>query len=60
MEKALANNLVGLIDIVATRGAFKGEELQGVGILRAALVEIVNAPEETEALDETVDTDVDL
>lgn len=60
MEKALANNLVGLIDIVATRGAFKGEELQGVGILRAALVEIVNTPDEAETPDETVDTGVDL
>ena len=60
MEKALANNLVGLIDIVATRGAFKGEELQGVGILRAALVEIVNTPDEAEKPDETVYTGVDL
>lgn len=45
MNKELAQTIVNLIDVVAARGAFKGEELMNVGIIRSNLVSILETPE---------------
>ena len=45
MNKELAQTIVKLIDVVAARGAFRGEELMNVGIIRSNLVSILETPE---------------
>jgi hypothetical protein len=48
-----------VIDIVTTRGAFRGEELSQVGMLRDKFAAFVKASQEAQAAEETVDTPAD-
>ena len=45
MNKELAQTIVNLIDVVAARGAFRGEELMNVGIIRSNLVSVIETPD---------------
>jgi hypothetical protein len=45
-------SMVNLIDIVSTRGAFRGEELEGVGQFRNKLVNISGMVPEKESQNE--------
>jgi hypothetical protein len=48
-----------VIDIVTARGAFRGEELSQVGMLRDKFAAFVKASQEAQATEETVDTSAD-
>lgn len=44
MPYSVAQNVVNLIDLLSLRGAFKGDELLGVGALRQNVVQAIQAP----------------
>ena len=48
-----------VIDIVTARGAFRGEELSQVGMLRDKFAAFVKDSQEAQAAEETVDTAAD-
>lgn len=48
-----------VIDIVTARGAFRGEELSQVGMLRDKFAAFVKTSQEAQAAEETVDTAAD-
>jgi hypothetical protein len=48
-----------VIDIVTARGAFRGEELSQVGMLRDKFAAFVKASQGAQAAEETVDTSAD-
>jgi len=60
MDTNMIKDVIQFIDVMATRGAIRGEELQGVGLLRTALKAEMNPPAvtkstpkvDTEALEE--------
>lgn len=49
------NSVVELIDIVAQRGAFKGEELEAVGKLRNKIVKHIFSENKVESNENTGD-----
>jgi uncharacterized protein (DUF4415 family) len=44
MDTNMIKDVIQFIDVMATRGAIRGEELQGVGALRTALKAEMNPP----------------
>lgn len=48
---------VQIIDVVTSRGAFRGDELSQVGALRDKFAAFVTATQEAQSTQESVDTD---